>query len=555
MALRKKIFVSIVSYKDPLLEQTVNSLLDNISPNNDITISILDQSQNKFTIKNNNVIYVQVDPSISKGIGWARHVNSLNISDEDFYYQIDSHAIFDKHWDMYLVDDYNKYQNLYNTTKIILSSASKEFIMENDVPIKQDANENIAFITKFTIQPELSDTEKLLIVHSYARSPVSDDEELPAIHLHGGNLFTHAEFIHNVGISPTQFSHGEEQYLTLSAFINGYKLFHHSSVHNYHHDYDWKEAVTNPLNDISRSSEQLQKLQEKSKEAFTKFILSLTDKQILEYYQYSGVDYKNNIIDDKSLCFYDTQKYSLCTDEVVLPEFVIYNKTNISYLLMNTNDIISHVINQHGSFNDERYQTAYTLLSKMSSVVIYDIGAHIGTFSLPIAKKLPNSQIYSFEVQQPIYLQLSANILLNSAFNITPVHAAIGNLTAKIQIDQLDYITSANIGAYTLDKEIRKINPQGNNYITDNQYTVDQIKLDDLTLPLPSLIKISVCGTEINVLKGAARIIKESKPIIFIDCWHSDFFTTQRNELLDYIKSIGYSSKSTGFDYLILTPI
>lgn len=553
MTLRKKIFVSIVSYKDPLLEQTVNSLLDNISPNNDITISILDQSQNKFTIKNENVIHIQVNPALSKGIGWARHINSLNITNEDFYYQIDSHAIFDKNWDTYLINDYIKYQELCKTDKIALSSSSREFVMEDDRPVKQSSNNIETFITKYTIHPELSDSCKILGVHSYAHDPISKDEQFPAIHLHAGNFFTHSNFIHNVGISPDYFSQGEEQHLTLSAFVNGYKLFHHSTVHNYHYTYDSAEYITNPFNDESRSKDQLSALRDRSISEFTKYIQSIPPNQLKDFYEFSGVDYINNLVNDESLCFFDTQKSQLKFNDVVFPNFTIYDKTNIKYLLMTTNDIITSVVKQHGSFNDEKYQSAYTMISKLPDIVIYDIGAHFGTFSLPLAKKLPKSKIYSFEVQQPIYLQLNANILLNNATNITPIHAAVSNNSAEIFIDQLEYNNSLNIGAYTLDKNIRNLNPQGNCYVTNEQYQVQQFKLDDLDLPAPTLLKISTCGTEIDVLKGAKDLINKSKPIIFIDCWNGEFFTKERNELLDYIKSIGYSIKTTDFDFLILT--
>lgn len=548
-----KIFVSIVSYRDTLLEKTVQSLIDNLSSYNEITISILDQSYNQFNISHPCIIYNQVDPKISKGVGWARHQNSLNLTDEDFYYQIDSHAIFDKNWDIFLIDDYIKYKTEYSTSKIALSSACHSFTIVNGNTIKDTTNTNSVLVAKYTRYPMLSNTNKRLSVHSYYYDQ-TDYTTLPAIHLHGGNFFTHAEFIPNVGICPNLFFSGEEQYLTLSAFLNGYKLAHHTSIHNYHFTYNNNTYLTKPHVDPVITNEEIAKLETDSEQFFTDYINSISKDDLQKFYEFSGVDYTNNHIDEDSLCDYlghvnlntgyNGQQY---------PAFRLYhNEQGLSYLLTQSCDIISNEITKFGSFGEQRYFKACALLANIESPVIYDIGSSFGTFSLPLSKLLPSCNIFSFEIQRVAFYQLCSNILLNQAFNISPIYASVSNSSCIIEIDELDYTASTNYGAYTLDTNLRTINPQGNVYTT-NKCTVEQLALDDLDLPKPNLIKISVGGTDINVLKGAINLIQETKPVILIECWDAGFYELKRNELIDFITSLNYNINYTQSDYLILT--
>lgn len=553
MNLKKKIFVSIVSYKDPLLTQTVQSLLENASTDNDITISILDQSHDKLVFSESNVLYMQLDPKLSKGVGWARHINSLNLTNEDFYYQIDSHAVFDSNWDRYLIADFEKYQKRYNTNKIALSSASNEFIMNDKDIQKTNYDQPHTFITKFSKHSNITNEDRLVSVHSYLHERILDDQELPAVHMHAGNFFTHSDFIKDVGISPEFFFDGEEQYLTMTLFFNDYKLFHHSEVHNYHFTYTPGCYFTNPWRDKERNVNEIQIFSKKSKNFLNRYIDLLSDDQLDSYYKFSGINYKTNTIDEEVMCDYDpgVMSNAACKQQIY-PNFSIFKDVGLKYLLMETDDIISNVVQTTGSFCKVKYEDAYRLLLNTKSPVIYDIGSHFGTFSLPLSSKINSSQIYAFEIQYPIFLQLNANILLNGIKNVTAIHAAISDESKQIYIDEIEYNYSRNIGAYTLDHNIRNINQQGIEYLKE-QTEVSQYKIDDLDLPKPNLIKISVCGCELNVLKGAQRTITEAKPFIIMDCWQSDFFKPYRDEILKFVISLGYSIRYTEFDYIVLT--
>lgn len=301
---KHKIFVSIVSYRDPLLDTTIESLLDNQSNNNTLVISVLDQSTNDCKFKDHpNVIYKQIAPQYSNGVGWARHVNSLNLTDEDFFYQIDSHSLFDKNWDDYLIADYLYSRSYFNTNKIAMSSACKGFIIdESNNVCKLDEDDNCYIKVKFIKEVGFNQF-KLLNAHGI-RYPAAPNSIIDAFHLNAGNFFTHSDFIFNVGICPNMYFGGEEQHLTLSSFINGYKLVHHTSVHLYHlcntENYITKIEV-NPVISI----EQQDLLRNNSITYWLNYLDTIPHHVLLDFYKFSGVDYINLKIDESSLTLFN----------------------------------------------------------------------------------------------------------------------------------------------------------------------------------------------------------------------------------------------------------
>lgn len=295
------IFVSICSYRDPMLKHTVESLLSTKSDETNVVISILDQSRIPNEIPPlDNIIYKQINPEYSNGIGWARHLNSLNLTNEDFYYQIDSHDIFDNDWDIFLVNDYIKHTNHYNTNKVILTSACKEFIIDENNQFIKDDKKDVTAIVKYLVDHQFKDRYKSLIAHSNYHI-AQPDEIISAIHIHGGNLFTHSDYIKKIGISPYLAYNEEEQYSTLLAFACGYKLCHHTKIFNYHLSYDQSQYPTKIWVDPVISLERQAQIDDISLNHWKNFIDNLDPEILNQYKKYSGVDYTNQQLEPRAL--------------------------------------------------------------------------------------------------------------------------------------------------------------------------------------------------------------------------------------------------------------
>lgn len=297
---RYKIFVSVCSYRDPLMAQTVDSLLYYKSGQHDVIVSIFDQGTEYYEDwQRSDIIYKQIDPRWSNGVGWARHINSLNLTDEDFYYQIDSHLLFDQDWDIYLIDDYFRGVEAFKTNKILLSNACNQFEMIDDKPVLiKTQNKDAIFHGKF-VESESFLEYKLLSAHGCELGCPKKGAVIEAIHTFAGNMFTHSDYLTNVGICPFMYYHGEEQYITLDAFINNYKILHHTSIHTYHLK-DTTNYKTKPWHEPVVNEYRINELNDISVNYWYKFVSSIDHETLNRFYIYSGVDYINDKLDKRS---------------------------------------------------------------------------------------------------------------------------------------------------------------------------------------------------------------------------------------------------------------
>ncbi len=211
---------------------------------------------------------------------------------------------------------------------------------------------------------------------------------------------------------------------------------------------------------------------------------------------------------------------------------------NYTYLCYE-NDTISNALLEYGYWENNLIKYAETFLNDNS--IILDIGANIGTWSIPLAIK--NRKIYSFEPYDSSFYSLCGNIFLNNKEHIIyPYHSALTNDVNKKTTMYLS--ETINIGGCKLI-ETNDNNNKLNRY---NLITLDSLKLEKI-----NFIKIDVEGQELNVIKGGVKTIIKNKPIIFFECWdiNSDHWINipnTHNELMEYIKSLGYTINKINID-------
>ncbi len=168
--------------------------------------------------------------------------------------------------------------------------------------------------------------------------------------------------------------------------------------------------------------------------------------------------------------------------------------------------------------------------------VFIDIGAHIGSYALVCGAKANHT--YAFECTPKTFCYLSANIALHELENkISPLPFALADKEG------------------TMDLYIRGEDGGGNGLyqIEEKDTTREKVKvsvktLDSFNIDNVGFIKIDVEGFEKKVLMGSIKTLQRSgwPPFVF-ECWNGDDYAKQRNELFEYITSIGYSAqKLTG---------
>ena len=202
-------------------------------------------------------------------------------------------------------------------------------------------------------------------------------------------------------------------------------------------------------------------------------------------------------------------------------------------------DLSDHVIGLNilrGQYEQDEIRFVRRLLKPGDSAI--DVGGHIGFFTMQMAAAVgPDGRIYAFEP-----LDSNANLLERSIaengfgdrvrFQRAAVGAAPGTATLTFPVETLN-----SGGAYLLRN--------GSAPLAGNQKKdVPLVALDALELRRPvRFIKMDVEGAEPQVLRGAARILKEDTPVIL-----SELHPTQlerasgvtAGEFLAQIAALGY---------------
>lgn len=230
----------------------------------------------------------------------------------------------------------------------------------------------------------------------------------------------------------------------------------------------------------------------------------------------------------------------------MLPNTIVTQVKDCQFIIFDKPDIISNNLRNGTGHESHLEDISKALIGDAQDGCVLDIGANLGSYVIPIAKHFPNLKFVSFEPQRIIYYQLCGNIIMNSLNNVTAVQMGLSDEQKMIQTVVPNYATETNVGAFSLDDEVRQ-----------NQYecaTVGETELMNIiTLDMTEmrnvrLIKIDVEGLELNVLKGGLKTLEANNypPIIFEAWTYKPWYQQRRTELYNYIESLGYKITIVG---------
>jgi FkbM family methyltransferase len=195
-------------------------------------------------------------------------------------------------------------------------------------------------------------------------------------------------------------------------------------------------------------------------------------------------------------------------------------------------DYIGRSIIQLGEFS---YGEARLIEQSLGpGMTALDVGAHIGTLTLPMVKAVGKTgRVLAFEPQIVLYLLLCANMALNNASRITCYRAVVGNRAGKINMPAIDYSASRNFGGYGEEHFMVEggQREQGDDII-------DLLTIDQLDLDACHFMKIDVEGMEKKVLEGARETIKRFNPVMLIE----NDRRLRAKALIEYIEELNYKA-------------
>ncbi len=180
--------------------------------------------------------------------------------------------------------------------------------------------------------------------------------------------------------------------------------------------------------------------------------------------------------------------------------------------------------------------------------IAMDLGAHIGTHTVPMSKYVGNSgTVYAFEPNKKIYRELCYNLASNNLTNVIPVRSAVGNSHEIITIETPDPNNEGGSVARTTSD-------------LKNGNAAYVLNLDRLNLNNVSFMKIDVEGYEANVINGARETIMRNRPVILIEIWDDNqakkYVGTDnhRQTNIDLMKEFNYSVQNISGDDFIAIP-
>jgi len=229
----------------------------------------------------------------------------------------------------------------------------------------------------------------------------------------------------------------------------------------------------------------------------------------------------------------------------VIPNCELVKVDGIQFLVFKGQDLISNHLKQE-LYENNVHQLALKILMDKPDGLVLDIGANLGTFCVPLAQKIPQLKFHAFEPQRIVSYQLCANIIINSLDNVYTYELALSNENASVDLAMPDYAAETNIGAFSIDKEVRENEYECKTVNTTDR--IDVVPLDFLTFDNIRLIKIDVEGHELEVLQGGIETIKANNypPIIFETWDWKPWFQSKRKALFEYLEDHGYKIEQLG---------
>jgi len=188
------------------------------------------------------------------------------------------------------------------------------------------------------------------------------------------------------------------------------------------------------------------------------------------------------------------------------------------------------------------------VLTVLPKDVFVDVGAHIGSYAIPIAKNV--QKVIAFEPNKNSFELLTKNIALNHLTNIEAHNIAVSNKRGSISFMYekepinsmiIDSDQNANVGV------IENAKPNNSNIHLVNTTDLDSILLKEDRV---DWIKIDVEGHEVDALEGAIQTIRIHKPKIIIEIWPKNMA-----KIKTMVHSFGYSIEQIYSEYFLLKPM
>lgn len=219
-----KIFVSIASYRDPELIPTLDDMIDNADNPDDLVICIGWQHAKEDTWdtldkykEDPRFLIIDMDHTLAKGVCWMRSEIQQYYTNEDYYFQLDSHHRFIKNWDTQLKDLLH-YLISKGSYKPILSTYIPGYFPDR-YPV--DRVNEVWGLNIDRFMPAGAIFLRPHHIDNWGNLKEPFKTRFISAHF----IFTIGSFVKEVPYDPNLYFHGEESSLAARAYTHGYDLY------------------------------------------------------------------------------------------------------------------------------------------------------------------------------------------------------------------------------------------------------------------------------------------------------------------------------------------
>lgn len=197
----------------------------------------------------------------------------------------------------------------------------------------------------------------------------------------------------------------------------------------------------------------------------------------------------------------------------------IYYKITLRRRLPDGNLLFYRVLCDKAKVESIYKEKVYNYFKIDKEDIVFDVGAHIGVYSLKLSKKA--KLIVAFEPHPENFKLLRKNVMINKLKNIVLYDYALSyfNGKAKLYLSHLP-------GSHSM------VLRRSHEYIYVKVKTIEEV-MNELSIDHIDLLKINAEGAELDILKGS-QLNKIKKLIIAAN--HTE---NQAKEIIKYLSSMG----------------
>ena len=180
--------------------------------------------------------------------------------------------------------------------------------------------------------------------------------------------------------------------------------------------------------------------------------------------------------------------------------------------------------------------TKFLIKSLPEDSVFYDIGAHLGFYSILVDDLLDNKEIHAFEPAPNTFKYLEKN--LPDFKNIFLNQTALSNKEGS-----KEFFIFKNFGLSVGNRFDISLCPSLN-FSNFEEIKVKTITLDKYCFyhSLPTFLKVDVEGSEGYVIEGGIKTLKEANPIIAIEILRQPLDNRSHLKAIEILYNLGYKS-------------